>query len=153
MADVFLQTPVSVALGTKTYEVVAQPIARIKRFKTAISDSIDDYNKLAVGGSEALVSADGEALTTQVGKFLDFFLDRPADIFSILIPDLDIKDFSENVTMPQLKAGFNAVIDANEIGWVRKALPFFQNLIAGFNLADIAILLRDMMKTVSSPGS
>jgi len=149
MSDAFIQRSKTIWVGAEEVEVREMPLARVKRFKTVISNFAEEYNEL-MDTVRSTMEARDEALERgedpeTVNLELDMWSDiadmifaRPHEVLSVLVPNLPKEPFEDEengVTIPQLIDAFDTVLEVNKIEWVKKSLPFIQSLILSSDLS------------------
>jgi len=150
----FNQEPVACPVGTETVMVREMPLPRVKRFTKVVFGLVNDYQgvlddiRVAAATNTKITGAD------QWQTIIDLVLDKPYSVLEILIPDLPEAPFEDEdtgITLPQLMNLFETVIEVNKLGWIKKSLPFIQNMIRSTDLNEAMNFAQ--AKIVSMRGS
>jgi hypothetical protein len=134
----FPPTAATVRLGDKDYELRECPLARVRKFQEVWGTFFEDVNKFQAEAALAAENGEDVNIADTWNRIIDLALDKPYEILSILIPKLPLEPFEDEengVTIPQILDAFEAVLEVNRIGWLKKLTPFFQNLILTTNLS------------------
>lgn len=152
MSEEFLPEPRQIALGTSLFDVVPQPIARVKRFKVAWSHAFENFNRLEADFRDLRDTDETVDSDVMFDKIADFALEIPYELLEIAIPDLPkslFEDEVNGVTFPQVYAAFDVILEVNDLEVLKKITPLFRDMILSIDPRRERMIAS--LRTASSP--